>query len=100
MKTKRRGPLGYIFSASLLPTCLLLACDELMKNSNNLKGLVLFCLFFLMLSVLWDIIGMISLIAEGAGGRLAIGISAILFQMGIYYLLWQTLGIKIGAISF
>jgi len=100
MAGKKRGPLGYIFSASLLPIGLLFAYDELGGNSDNLKALVFFCLFFLMLSVLWDIIGMISLVAEGVRGRLTIGIAGILFQIGTYYLLWQTLGIKIGEISF
>ncbi len=91
MTRKKRGPLGYIFSASLLPICLLLAYHDLDKNSSNLKGLVFFCLLFLMLSVVWDIIGMISLIAEGAWRRLTIGISGIIFQIVVYYLLWQTL---------
>ena len=100
MARKKRGPFGYIFSASLLPICLLMAYHELEKNSSNLKGLVFFCLLFLMLSILWDIIAMISLLAEGAWGRLAIGIAGILFQIVIYYMLWQTLGIKIGEISF
>lgn len=100
MTRKKRGPLGYIFSASLLPLCLLMAYHELDKNSSNLKGLVFFCLFFLMLSLLWDIIGMISLIAEGAWGRLSIGVSGVLFQIVIYCILWQTLGIKMGKISF
>ena len=101
MSSKKRGPLGYIFSASLMPIGLICIYFKLgIENKSNLEGLVLFCLIFIMLSVLWDIIGMISLIAEGARGRLAIGVSAILFQIGTYYWLWQTLGIKIGEISF
>lgn len=97
MARKKRGPLGYIFSASLLPIGMLTLYDEFWGKNDYIEvTLVTFCLFFLMLSVLWDIIGMTSLVAEGARVRLAIGASAILFQMGTYYWLWQTLGIKIG----
>jgi len=100
MKQKMRGPLGYIFSASLLPIGLLVIYDKFGGNNNHLDSLINLWLFFLMLSLLWDIIGMIRLVAKGALVRLAIGVSAILFQMGIYYWLLQTLSKKIAEISF
>jgi len=100
MARKKYGPLGYIFSASLMSLCLLFVGDEFLKNSSGQKGLVIFYLIFLMLSVLWDIIGMISLVSEGVRRRLIIGIAGIIFQIGIYSMLWQKLGLKIGEISF
>ncbi|MEL6589467.1 MAG: hypothetical protein AAFQ68_05275 [Bacteroidota bacterium] len=100
MPRKKRSPLGYIFSALLLPTCLLLASKELMGNSSNMEALVFFSFFFLALSIIWDITGMIALKQEGVQRRITIGISMILFQVVVYALLWQSLGIKIGEISF
>lgn len=101
MSSNKRGPLGYIFSASLMPLGLIGIYHKLgIENKSNLDALVLFCLIFLMLSVLWDIIGMITLITEGAQAGLAIGVSLILFQIGTYYWLWQALGIKMGEVSF
>lgn len=100
MSRKKRGPLGYLFSASILPVGLILIYRDLgIENESNLKALVLFCLIFLLLSVLWDVMGMINLLAEGLRGRIAIGVSAILFQIGAYYWLWQALGIQIGEIT-
>lgn len=99
MTRKKRGPLGYIFSASLLPICLQCIYHEFGIENNNNYEVIVFCyLIFLMLSVLWDIFGMISLVAEDARWRLVIGVSAVLFQMGVYYYLWQALDIKIGEI--
>ncbi len=101
MARSKRGSLGYIFSASLLPACLIITYHDLgVSNDSNLSAMVFFCLFFLLLSVLWDVFGMISLAAEDAGVRLIIGVSLILFQVGAYYWLWRALGISVGGVSF
>jgi len=97
MARNKRGPLGWIFSGSLLPVGLITMYHELgTGNDSNLKAMVLICIIFLLLSVLWDVFGMISLVAEAARVRLIIGVSLILFQVGAYYWLWRALGISVG----
>ncbi|MEL7338978.1 MAG: hypothetical protein AAGM67_00725 [Bacteroidota bacterium] len=99
MTRKKRGPFAYLVSALLLPTCLLLASKDWLGDPSSMQVAVFFCFFFLALSVLWDVVGMISLLKAKVQRQTVIEVSLILAQVVVYILLWQSLGIEIGEIS-